>query len=295
MAQRRTRSADRGGDQLAEILQRLAAAPRPAGPAFKAPHYEGQGDVEYFIRRFEEVAEANDWRPAAALLHLRDALREDAQDCGRAGNIPAIFTALRARYGLSPREARSRISALKKDPETSLQKHATEVERLVGVAYADLPQGYLDRMVLDTFCGTVGNSYLQRHFLAIEMETVEDAVRAGNEYLQIRSGTDRTRAKPQVRQVEEAEPEVKAVSTTETMLAAMLQAMQQMATQMTAQMERIQASQPAPPPTQRERDPQSGVCWTCGQTGHRRRNCPTQRRMQGPPAQMQGNGPRPQQ
>lgn len=295
MDARRTRSADRGGDRLADVLERLAGANRPAGPAFKAPQFEGKGDIEYFIRRFEEVANANDWRPGAALLHLREALKDEAQDCGRAGTIPAIFTALRARYGLTPREARSRISALKRDSQTSLQEHATEVERLVGVAYADLPQGYQNRMVLDTFCGTIGNSYLQRHLLAVDTETVEDAVRAGNEYLQIRTGADRSRTRPQVNQVEESEPEVVAACTTETVLATMLQTMQQMAAQMALQMERMQAGTPAPPPMRREMDPRSGTCWTCGQEGHMRRNCPTQGPNRGPPAKTQGNGNRPQQ
>ena len=76
------------------------------------------------------MADANGWGRAASLLHLRDALREGAQDCGRAETIPAIFTALRSRYGLTPREARARISALRRDSQTSLQEHATEVKTL---------------------------------------------------------------------------------------------------------------------------------------------------------------------
>lgn len=282
---------DRGGDRLAEALERLAGANRPAGPAFKAPQFEGKGDVEYFIHRFEEVAEANDWRPGAALLHLREALKEGAQDCGRAGTIPAIFIALRAKYGLTPREARSRINALKRDTQTTLQEHATEVERLVAVAYADLPQGYQDRMVLDTFCNTIGNSYLQRHFLAVDTETVEDAVRAGNEYLQIRTGADRSRNRPLVNQIDEPEPEVGAVCTTESVLATMLQTMQQMAAQMALQMERMQAGPPARPQKRKELGTKPGACWNCGQDGHRRRDCPTLT----PFAKVQGNGASPQQ
>lgn len=40
-------------------------------------------------------------------------------------------------------------------------------------------------MALETFSNILGNTYLQRHLLAIETRTIEDAVRAGNEFLQI--------------------------------------------------------------------------------------------------------------
>ena len=73
------------------------------------------------------------------MLHLRDSLRESAEDCGRAATVQAIYAALRARFGLSPREARSRLGVLRKDSRTSLQEHASEVERLVNIAYGDLP------------------------------------------------------------------------------------------------------------------------------------------------------------
>ena len=114
MANRRGRSVDREGDRLTEILERLAVRPQlPAlAPQFKAPQYNGQGDIEYFISRFEDVSDANGWGDAAALLHLREALKENAEGCGRAPSVLAVYAALRARFGLSPREARSLLSTL---------------------------------------------------------------------------------------------------------------------------------------------------------------------------------------
>ena len=116
IATRRERSVDREGDRLSEVLERLAGRPmlQPPVQQFRAPQYSGQRDVEYFITRFEEVTEANEWGPGAALLHLRGALKKTAEDCGRAANVQAIYAALRARLGLSPRKARSRLSVLKK-------------------------------------------------------------------------------------------------------------------------------------------------------------------------------------
>lgn len=49
------------------------------------------------------------------------------------------------------------------------------------------------------------DSYLQTHFLKIEMGTVADAGQVGNKSLQRRPGFDSACAQPQVHQVEEAE------------------------------------------------------------------------------------------
>ena len=74
MATRRGRSMDREGDQLTEVLERLAGRPMLPPPVqqFRAPQYSGQGDIEYFTSRFKEITDANEWGPGAALLHLRE-------------------------------------------------------------------------------------------------------------------------------------------------------------------------------------------------------------------------------
>ena len=176
--------------RLAEMLERMYRA--PAAPVqrvmFEAPIYEGKGDVELFVRQFNDVAQANEWPRAAALLHLRRALREGATDCGRSETVEGIFNALRARYGLTPREARSRLTAIRRDSKTSLQEHSAEIERLVEVAYADIPVDLRRSMAVDLFSSTIGNGYLQRHLLAVHTPTLDEAVKAGNEYLQVPVG-----------------------------------------------------------------------------------------------------------
>ena len=44
---------------------------------------------------------------------------------------------------------------------------------------------------METFCNTLGYLPLQRHLLAVPIHTLEDAVIAGNEYLQIKPASDR--------------------------------------------------------------------------------------------------------
>ena len=208
---------------------------QPPVQQFRAPQYSGQGDVEYFITRFKKVTEANGWGHGAALLHLRDALKNTAEDCGRAANVQATFAPLRARFGLSPREARSRLSVLKKNFRTPLQEHAAEVERLVNIAYADLPQEHRARMRIEIFDNTLGYLPLQRHLLAVHTPTLEDAVRAGNEFLQIRPANEK--GSTSVRQVEDEKEDL---NPTEKVLTTLMKAMQQL-------MEKVGQLQHPPP------------------------------------------------
>lgn len=46
-----------------------------------APQYSGDSDLKDWISLFDHVAEANEWRPAAARLHCRQALDDPVQDC----------------------------------------------------------------------------------------------------------------------------------------------------------------------------------------------------------------------
>ena len=173
--------------RLADVLERLVAAPRAAHrEEYKAPHFTGESDVEYFISQFEDVADANQWDQEATWMHLREALREGARDCGQAATVRGIYAGLRARYGLTPREARNRLNNLRKEYRTPLAEHASEVKKMVERAYGDLPRENQEQMILEHFLNTLDNSYLQRHLLAVDPQTLEEAVRAASEWQQIK-------------------------------------------------------------------------------------------------------------
>ena len=281
---------DREGDRdrLTEVLERLAGRPMVPPPVqqFRAPQYSGQGDIEYFISRFEEITDANEWGPGAALLHLRDSLKESAEDCGRAANVQAVYAALRARFGLSPREARARLSNLRKGFHTSLQEHAAEVERLVNIAYGDLPPDHRAGMRLETFCGTLGYLPLQRHLLAVPTHTIEDAVRAGNEYLQMKPANEK--GNTNVRQVGD-EDEEETENPTEKALTVLMKAMQQL-------VEKVEQLQSRPTRTAKKKEiGEERACWECGKEGHLKRNCPRLKTVPSAEQSASGNGQGPQQ
>ena len=197
---RQAASADRADPQemmFGQLINELRGLRVGRQEHFKPPSFDGEGDVDLFIQHFQEVAEANRWNGMATLLHLREALQGGAREYGRPATTEEVFTALRSRYGLTPKEARSRLNGLKKEPRQSLHDHAIEIEKLVRKAFGELPEEVQTNMMLDAFCGSLGNATLQRHLLAIRPETLNEAVQHGQEYLQVKS--DRGSGPSQVR------------------------------------------------------------------------------------------------
>ena len=219
---RRARSAGRPSpqdelfEQLAGTLRELRMdRPAERPEQFKPLQFEGEGDIELFIQHFIQVATANRWNEMSTLLHLRESLKGSAREYGRPGDVEAIFTALRSRYGLTPKEARSKLSTLKKDQRGSLHDHAIEVERLVRKAFEELPEATQSGIMLDTFCSSLGSASLQRHLLAVRPETMTEAIQYGNEYLQIKLDQALSRS-TKIRAMEDDELTEEKVASTET-------------------------------------------------------------------------------
>jgi len=76
------------------------------------------------------------------------------------------------------------LQGLRKNPKTTLQEHATVVERLAQVAYGDLPANGRPSLALGAFLHSINNLELKQHLLVAEVETMEQALRLGNAYFQ---------------------------------------------------------------------------------------------------------------
>lgn len=276
-------------DRLAAVLERVLGRTQASNrEQFKAPEFDGKGDVQYFLRQFQDVAETNSWSERATLLHLRAALKGSAQDCGRAATVAGIQAALQARFGLTRREARSRLSTLRRAPQTSMQEHAAEVERLVLVGYGDIPEETREQLALDAFYNSLGNAYLQRHLLAVSANSLEEAVQASAEYLMVKQPAGSGFG---VRVVDYKEPEkpiVQVTQTSEDPLQTIANALREFS-QSLARIEN-NSSQRRQNPSRSA--PQKGVvrCWGCNKEGHVIQKCPHRNQ-----ESLSGNGKSPQQ
>ncbi len=294
---RRARSAERPGSpddvlyRLTEVLQQALANPRPPVRAerekFSPPSFDGTGDVNFFIRQFQDVAAANEWGRGPARIHLRAALKDSATACGKAETVEGIMAALQARFGMTSREAKAKLAMLRRDSRTSLQEHAETVEKLVGIAYAEFPQQHVEDMKLDLFHTTLGHPYLQRHLLAVQAPTLEAAIVAGNEFLQIKTHAD---GGASIRQVEEpvrdTPDSTRAVTTPlDTLLLAV--------SELTKEVKALKLTKQTGPTERRVLK-----CFGCHRDGHMRRDCPNNKpRPEIPTSQRRpaGNGYGPQQ
>ena len=241
-------------DRLASALERLSSTQPSLAhrEVFKAPDFTGEGNVEDFVQQFQKVAMDIEWSEMATLLHIRMHLKDDARECGNYATLEEAFEVFRVKYGLTVREARTRLTSLKRDARLSLTDQATEVKRLVEAAYADL--------LLDLFCNSLNQACLQRHLLAIRPQSLAEAVKVRNKYLQIKPNSS---PGVTIRQVEEEEGHPETVQVTQskpTEMETLLQALRQLTSEVASlkQAQRTSASKPK----------RKGPCWRCGDDGH---------------------------
>lgn len=65
--------------------------PAQAHAEYKTPTFDRKGNVEYFTLQPIVVSTANEWDGVAVLLHLRAALKDKTQDCGRTVSAQGVF------------------------------------------------------------------------------------------------------------------------------------------------------------------------------------------------------------
>ena len=259
----------------------------------RAPIFSGEEDVEQFITEFSDVAAICRWPARVTLIQLRLCLTGPAKPYGIGQTVDDICEALRARFGLTARDARVQLQSLRRNPKTNLREHATVVERLAQVAYGDLPADSRQSLALDAFLQSINNLGLKQHLLVAEVETMERALRLGNAYFQADStcrpgatvqqvgadddvSTSPAKIAVHVAKATADEPTDLTTSLVRELLAEIRQLRQQSTVE-----------RPRGLPTDVDERRRPRVCWGCGSGGHFIRSCP-----HGRGRQLNGNGPR---
>jgi hypothetical protein len=246
----------------------------------------------------------NEWDDATGLPHLKEALIDDARDCSRGGTIELVFDTLRLRFGVSRREARTKLNSMQKESSVSLQEHSTELQRLVEIAYPDYTRGQKAEMALDSFITTLGNTRLQQHLLAVDPHDIATAVKAGNSYLQFQTTTKTSKGRAHVIQsLEEdnsddeelpsnqAQQNVKAIIAPVSGVELALLKMMELLSVISGKLET--PKKPFQRKVRMTEQMKQGtiVCWGCGEKGHFRTEC---RQPTGNTTPNSGNASRPQ-
>lgn len=173
------------GNQLnmEDLIAALTAATRnnqDRRDRYKAPSYNGVGDVELFITQFQEIANTNNWTNQETLIHLRGKLKDEARDCGKGDDIDTLFQNLRTEFGLTQKNARINLDEIKKTKTQSFHEYGKAILKYLEVGYPNL--GAEDRMdmAVDKFLRNSGDLELKRHLTTVRPTTIADAVAASD-------------------------------------------------------------------------------------------------------------------
>ena len=245
-----------------EALLALTQALKLSNPTprseIRPPTFNGEGDLTLFLKQFEDVADANGWTRVQRTLHLRSQLAGDEQGCGHGDDYQEIVDDLHARFGVSRRQARDRLAALKMRASQSIHSQAAEVSRMVKVAFPTLADADQRAMALEYFTRAWESKSIQRHLLAVAPITMKEAVQAMEEYLAVSGPDQNPRAMP-VEQTElPAQPSV---------LEASLKAMAEAVTQQTLLLKQVLDK------VEQKAAKQQKGCFKCGGP-HMQRDCP---------------------
>jgi hypothetical protein len=173
---------------MEELVERLTQVGRPKDK-FKPPKYTGDTDVELFIDRFLDIADANNWRPRETTLHLKGCLEGTATDCSRGSNVEEIIESLRSRFGITARQARVKLSQLQKRSKQSYHELGSEVSRLVKIAYPGQNRDFITETSLEVFSRALCHKSLQQHLLARPHDTLPESIKICDEFSQLETTT----------------------------------------------------------------------------------------------------------
>jgi hypothetical protein len=253
-----------------QILLRQATRPHRQLPT---PTFDGNRDVEDFLRDFYQVAGLNGWGTDELPIRLRGALSGSAQTgldgCRNDGEIVAR---LRARYQLSEAGASQLLKNIKWNAGEDVFQFTDHLQKLMPRAFPELDAGQIQQRILKELLQALPPR-LKHITWELQQRPIHDLseVVALIHQFEVTNPTG-----PPVRTVQEKEVET------------LRQQLQQQAEQLHAQAEVLrkitetqqlmqqQYQLPRPrtsnPPERRSRA--EIECYGCGQKGHIKRQCP---------------------
>ena len=234
---------------LEQFLKLQAHTPRTH---FKPPKYNGETDVVLFITQFNDFSQANGWAEHEKILHLRGSLEGTAHECGRGQTVTEVVESLKTKFGITPRQARDKLSSIKKTSRQSVIELGTEISKLVNIAYPNQDAAFVTETSLKVFGRAINHKALQQHLLARPQTTMAETVKMAEELLQL----DNSKSSISVLEADKEEDSVGKLT----------KVMQQL---VQSQHQLIQQLTPKTGPT---KDTRQG-CYRCGGP-HFKRNCP---------------------
>ena len=103
----------------------------------------GSNDVDCFMPRFRNLANANQLASCFALLHIRNLFQDNATDCSNYSTIEEMFSAFKTRYKFT--EACLWLASLQSNTKTLLEDYAKKTELRLHWWLGTTPKGNCDK------------------------------------------------------------------------------------------------------------------------------------------------------
>ena len=258
-----------GGELVEQIVNRMAEM-QVRKKEFKPPTYNGDTDIELFLRQFQDVALVNRWEPVETLLHLRSCLLGNAAECGRETTVQATYESLRARFGLTPKQAREQLKTLRKRSKQSYHELGSEITRLAYIAHPKQDEEFLQETILETYMTAISNVPLRLHLMAKPHDTLTEAVRISNDFVRAHESKSSLAAITEDNSASNPISDYQTTGTIQDQINALKQTIQELIRNMPHQPDR---QREAPNNQQRQRTTKPGPCYYC-KGEHWKRNCP---------------------
>ena len=260
---------------LSTVLELMKMVSKPEERhKLRVPEFNGKGDVDLFIEQFQEIATASRWSSTIKLIKLKEALTGPAREASRASDLEGVFLSLRKRFGLTQREARARLEHMVRTPEQSLRGYADQLARYVRQAHPRFSDEDRADLLLDKFVNSTSHQGLRGLYIAARPRDIDEAVQLGEEYL---STGKRSARDVQLVSTEGYLPDAvrtvvapAATASVKTGVGELVGSLKKMLEELVREVKGVgQTKSDRGLPGKR-----LGECWTCGQKGHVRRDCP---------------------
>lgn len=262
------------------------------GRRFAKPQdFDGSSPWRSFISQFESIANGHGWTASDRLSELVACLRGPALEVF--AHLPdtdrldyhSLTVSLESRFGVMKQEPwfRSQLRRRTRGTGETLPSLARDVERLVAMAYPSAVQELRDSLACDQFLDALNDADLQIAVRQGRPSSLQDALANAIEIEAIRrsaqpSGTGTSCTSVFVRGSRASEddlPESQRLSKVQSIPDALQQILHSL-NELKKDLNRAPTTRGRGRGLRREtwgsRTP--GVCWSCGDKGHIRRNCP---------------------
>ena len=261
------------------------------GRRFARPHeFDGSSPWRSFITQFEAIASGHSWTAADKLGELVACLRGPAlevfaylPDADRL-DYRSLTASLESRFGVTKQEPwfRSQLRCRTRGAGETLPCLARDVERLVAMAYPSAVQELRDTLACDHFLGALNDADLQIAVRQGRPSSLQEALAHAMEIEAIRRSVGSSR--PMGGEAAGASACVRGSRTTENEppprrpdAPSTSDALRQILHSLNDLKKELNRDTPSRGRGLRGQNWGSGtlgVCWSCGDKGHIRRNCP---------------------